>query len=129
MLILVSFIIPHFLRDSKVVKEVCDKLVSIAREKDSELPQMNPTHLILLYYATGEGMYWHADDDVNDGDNDHPIVSLSLGNTCVFGYRVNGVEKRVDIESGDVLVWGGPQRMMQHSVLRVYMGTCPDFLP
>ena len=35
-------------------------------------------------------MGWHRDSDPNDGDNDHPIVSISLGNRCAFGYKALG---------------------------------------
>jgi hypothetical protein len=39
---------------------------------------MEPTHLLLLYYTSTDGMGWHRDSDKNDGDNDQPIVSISL---------------------------------------------------
>ena len=29
-------------------------------------------------------MGWHKDSDPNDGDNDHPIVSISLGQFVLF---------------------------------------------
>jgi len=119
----------HCYRDSDQVAALCHSMISLARENDPAIPQMNPTHLIMLYYATAQGLYWHADDDVNDGDNDHPIVSLSLGNSCKFGYRINGQVKHIMLHSGDVLVWGGPLRMMQHAVLQVNSNTCPEYLP
>lgn len=109
------------------------------------MPAMNPTHLLLLYYTTADGMYWHTDSDENDGDNDHPIVSVSLGNTCEFGIKLCGKpEQTLMLErhssalfryilpfpiSGDVLIWGGPQRLLLHAVHRVRKGTTPSFLP
>lgn len=113
-----------------VIEGLCQSLVGQARAKDGKMPEMNPTHLLLLYYATAEGMYWHADADENDGDNDHPIVSVSLGNTAEFGYKLVGQkEATVLLESGDVLIWGGPNRMLLHTVHRVLLGTTPSYLP
>ena len=65
--------------DPEVIKSLCNLLVKKAQTQDPRMPDMQPTHLILLYYATHEGMYMHKDSDPNDGDNDHPIVSISIG--------------------------------------------------
>jgi alkylated DNA repair dioxygenase AlkB len=116
--------------DPEKVLELCHALVRAAQNQDSALPDMTPTHLLLLYYATADGMYWHSDSDKNDGDNNHPIVSISIGNSCDFGYKLMGRgEKTLLVESGDVLIWGGPNRLLLHSVQKVYMNTCPSFLP
>lgn len=116
--------------DAKSVQDLCEEMVSIARDKDNKMPQMFPTHLLLLYYATPDGMYWHKDSDPNDGDNDHPIVSVNVGNSCEFGYKLVGKpESTVLLESGDVLIWGGPNRMLLHCVHKVNSNTCPDYLP
>ena len=37
-------------------------------------------------------------------------------------------ESVVTLQSGDVLVWGGPERMLLHQVAGVAMGTCPAHL-
>jgi len=92
------------------------------------MPTANPTHLTLLYYKGEEGMFWHKDDDENDGDDDNPVVLISLGNTCDFGLKVDGVEVFAKFESGDVILFGGPQRLVEHCVGRLYPETCPDFL-
>ncbi|KAL6059101.1 hypothetical protein QOT17_014365 [Balamuthia mandrillaris] len=111
------------------VRTLCEALVSTARSLDKRMPEMNPTHLLLLYYATSQGMYWHRDSDKNDGDNDHPIVSISIGNSCDFGYKlVARQEEFLRLDSGDVLIWGGPNRMLLHSVGEVHAGSCPEFL-
>merc|ERR1712118_277151 len=77
----------HHYRDCSMVQALCSTLVDIARSVAPKLPQMDVTHMLLLYYTGAEGMGWHRDSDPNDGDNDHPIVSVSLGNTCEFGYK------------------------------------------
>jgi len=119
-------------KDPESVTTLCQSLVRKAREVDSQMPLMSPTHLLILLYTSSEGMYWHSDNDVNDGDNDHPIVSVSLGNSCDFGYRLDNTDEaglHMTLESGDVLVWGGPLRMLQHTVFKVFLNTCPDYLP
>ena len=116
--------------DADYVRMLCDNLVKLARQNDSKMPEMNPTHLLLLYYATEQGMHWHADADPNDGDNDHPIVSITVGNSCDFGFKIIGKkEETLKLESGDVLIWGGANRMLMHCVEKVYPNTCPEFLP
>ena len=113
-----------------VVLSICNQVIQAAQSRDSKLPDMNPTHLLLLYYATQDGMYWHKDSDPNDGDNDHPIVSISIGNSCSFGYKLMGrAEEYITLESGDILVWGGPNRMLLHCVESVQANTCPSYLP
>eukprot|EP00026_Physarum_polycephalum_P016186 Phypoly_transcript_17043.p1 GENE.Phypoly_transcript_17043~~Phypoly_transcript_17043.p1 ORF type:complete len:243 (+),score=23.71 Phypoly_transcript_17043:91-819(+) len=112
------------------ILDLCQQLVSTAQQHDPKLPDMNPTHLLLLYYATADGMCWHSDSDKNDGNNDHPIVSITIGNSCDFGIKRAGKkEEFLRLDSGDVLIWGGPNRMLPHCVEKVYMGTCPSYLP
>jgi len=66
----------------------------------------------------------------NDGSNDHPVVSVSLGNSCDFGYKLIGRQPQyIRLNSGDVVLFGGPQRMIEHCVQRVYKNTCPSYLP
>jgi hypothetical protein len=58
----------------KTLKTICNDLVKLAQQKSNKIPDMEITHLLLVYYANDEGMGWHRDSDKNDGDNDHPIV-------------------------------------------------------
>jgi len=119
--------IQTFPKPDKVLR-LCHALVDIARARDPALPPMTPTHLLLNLYKTAAGMMWHADDDPNDGDNDHPIISISIGADCDFGYELDGKVFNVTLKSGDILIWGGPQRMLRHAVLKVYPATCPTTL-
>jgi alkylated DNA repair protein (DNA oxidative demethylase) len=58
-----------------------------------------------------------------------PVVSLSLGDTCVF--RLGNTETRtrpwtdLELESGDLFVFGGPSRFAYHGVPKTYPGTGP----
>lgn len=118
---------------------------------NKELPMVCPTHLLLLHYSTDKGIGWHADDAENDGQNDHPIISFCLGNTCSFGYRpiwhnhsTEDIAKMtpeeykkhsyatdpefVSLCSGDVILWGGIHRMLVHNVDRVTPNSSPGYL-
>jgi len=114
--------------ESEKLASIASEIAKLAQDHDQSLPDFTPTHLLLLYYATKSGIGWHADGGANDGDNDHPIVSVSLGNSSVFGIKLNGSVEKILLESGDCIIWGGPQRMLVHSILEVKERTCPDFL-
>jgi len=66
----------------------------------------------------------HQDRD--EADFAAPVVSLSLGDSCLF--RIGG-KKRSDptrsfrLNSGDVVVLGGAARLAFHGVDRIYSGT------
>lgn len=69
-------------------------------------------------YAVGAKMSLHQDKD--EADLHQPIVSLSLGISAVFQFgglaRTDSVE-RIRLEHGDVVVWGGPDRLRYHGIL------------
>ncbi len=68
----------------------------------------------------------HAD---RDEPSPAPVVSLSLGDTCVF--RFGNADGRgrpwsdVRLESGDLFVFGGRPRRAYHGVPKVLAGTGP----
>jgi alkylated DNA repair protein (DNA oxidative demethylase) len=66
----------------------------------------------------------HQDRD--EEDFAAPVVSISLGDTALF--RIGGTERggrteTVKLQSGDVLVLGGPSRLCFHGIDRVLSGT------
>ena len=75
---------------------------------------------------------WHADriqgltpDEQNRVVD--PIISVSLGCQCKFGYKdFKGEQQDLLLESGDIIIWGGPARMMFHTVHRIYTNTTPS---
>jgi alkylated DNA repair protein (DNA oxidative demethylase) len=66
----------------------------------------------------------HQDKDEMARD---PVVSLSIGDTCLF--RFGNTSNRgqpctdVELESGDLFVFGGPSRLAFHGVPKIYPGT------
>ncbi len=79
-----------------------------------------PDACLINYYDTQAKMGAHQDRD--ETDFSAPIVSLSLGDACRFrfgGETRKGPTQSLDLESGDVLVFGGPSRLMFHGVDRI----------
>ncbi|MCB1486908.1 MAG: alpha-ketoglutarate-dependent dioxygenase AlkB [Bauldia sp.] len=83
-----------------------------------------PEACLVNYYASGTKMGLHQDAD--EADLSAPVVSISLGDTCLF--RIGGTSRRdptrsLRLSSGDVVVLGGESRMAFHGVDRIYPGT------
>ncbi|MFF4763032.1 alpha-ketoglutarate-dependent dioxygenase AlkB family protein [Streptomyces sp. NPDC001292] len=81
---------------------------------------------LINFYDAGAHMGMHRDSDEKSGA---PVVSLSLGDTCVFRFGNTGTRTRpwidVELRSGDLFVFGGPSRLAYHGVPRVHPGTAP----
>ena len=83
-----------------------------------------PQACLINYYGPAAKMGLHQDRD--EADFSAPVVSLSLGDSCLF--RVGG-GKRGDptrsfrLNSGDVLVLAGDARLAFHGVDRIYAQT------
>lgn len=112
--------------DQKFLMDMCTRFKTYVEAMDSTLTWDPVTHILTLWYPDAHGMGWHVDKyGGNDGDEGAPVYSLTIGNSCVFEYKlVETNEKRsVLLESGDIIVFGGPQRLMPHSVKKVIRGT------
>lgn len=76
-----------------------------------------PDACLINRYEPGARLSLHRDEDERDMTS--PIVSVSLGLPAVFlfGGRKRGDRpRRIRLESGDVVVWGGPDRLVYHGV-------------
>ena len=83
-----------------------------------------PDVCLINRYAPGARMSLHQDRD--ECDFDAPIVSVSLGLSAVFlwgGLRRSDAVARLRLHDGDVLVWGGPDRLRFHGVQPVAAGS------
>jgi alkylated DNA repair protein (DNA oxidative demethylase) len=83
-----------------------------------------PEACLVNYYGAGTRMGLHQDRD--EQDFAAPVVSISLGDTCLF--RIGGTERSdptasLRLSSGDVVVLGGAARLAFHGVDRIYPGT------
>jgi len=77
-------------------------------------------------YEPGAKMSLHQDR--NERDFDQPIVSVSLGLPALFlfgGAKRNDRAKRIPLDHGDVVVWGGPSRLFFHGVNTLTDGVHP----
>ncbi len=83
-----------------------------------------PDVALVNWYGPGARMGMHAD---REEPSAAPVVSLSLGDSCLF--RFGTAESRgrpwsdVELESGDLFVFGGPARRAFHGVPKVRPGT------
>ena len=83
-----------------------------------------PQACLVNFYTDTARMGLHQDRD--EADLSAPVVSVSLGDTCLF--RVGGTsrgERTVSfrLQSGDVVILGGEGRLAFHGVDRIYPST------
>jgi len=77
-----------------------------------------PDGCLINRYVPGAKLSLHQDRD--ERDFNAPIVSVSLGMPAVFqfgGWHRGDPVRRVPLQHGDVVVWGGPARLRYHGVL------------
>jgi DNA oxidative demethylase len=85
-----------------------------------------PDACLINRYLPGARLTLHQDKDENDFSA--PIVSVSLGLPAVFLFGGNArkdKQRRIPLQHGDVVVWGGPARLQHHGVLPLKDGHHP----
>ena len=83
-----------------------------------------PEACLVNFYQQGAKMGLHQDQD--EEDLAAPVLSVSLGDTAVFrfgGTALGGKTQTLKLNSGDLLVMGGPARLCFHGIDRVLSGT------
>jgi DNA oxidative demethylase len=83
-----------------------------------------PEACLVNFYDPTARMGLHQDRD--EEDLAAPVVSLSLGNSCIFrfgGNKRGGKTESLELVSGDALVLGGPARLAYHGVARILAGS------
>ena len=89
-------------------------------------PGFAPDACLINRYQPGARMGLHRDQDEHDFAA--PIVSVSLGLACSFlwgGLTRQSPTRRLALTHGDVLVWGGPSRLVFHGVAPLREGQHP----
>jgi alkylated DNA repair protein (DNA oxidative demethylase) len=85
-----------------------------------------PDACLINRYEPGTKLSLHRDED--ERDMTAPIVSVSLGLPAIFlfgGNRRGDRPRRIPLESGDVVLWGGPDRLVYHGVAPLAEGEDP----
>ncbi|WP_241724405.1 alpha-ketoglutarate-dependent dioxygenase AlkB [Dietzia sp. E1] len=87
-----------------------------------------PDAALVNLYGRGATMGLHQD---RDEASLAPVVSFSLGDACTFRFGTPEHRGRpytdVRLESGDLVVFGGPSRMAFHGVPKVFDSTAPSW--
>jgi alkylated DNA repair protein (DNA oxidative demethylase) len=91
--------------------------VAAAYDDPEPAREYRPDIALINHYDAGARMGLHRDGDEKSPD---PVVSLSIGATCLF--RFGNTENRgrpwtdVDLHSGDLIVFGDESRLAYHGV-------------
>ncbi|MDD0977612.1 DNA oxidative demethylase AlkB [Pseudomonas fontis] len=105
--------------------EVLLELAARAAEAAGFAP-FTPDACLINCYVPGNRLSLHQDRD--ERDYSHPIVSVSLGLPAIFqfgGHQRSDRAQRVSLSHGDVVVWGGEDRLRFHGVLPLKPGEHP----
>ena len=89
-------------------------------------PDFEPDACLINRYAPGAKLSLHQDKD--EPNLSAPIVSVSLGLPAIFqfgGLQRNDPLKRLMLEHGDVVVWGGESRLFYHGIQPLKPGQHP----
>lgn len=101
--------------------DLCQRAAEAAGYSDFQ-----PDACLINRYAPGAKLSLHQDKD--EQDFGAPIVSVSLGLPAIFqfgGMKRNDPVKRILLEHGDVVVWGGTSRLFYHGIQPLKMGFHP----
>lgn len=89
-------------------------------------PNFSPDACLINRYVPGARMSLHQDKD--ERDFNAPIVSVSLGLPAVFlfgGLQRGDKALRIGLEHGDIVVWGGSNRLAFHGIAPLAEGQHP----
>lgn len=92
-------------------------ILAAAAAAEAGFPDFQPDACLINSYEIGAKMGLHQDKD--ERDFTQPIVSVSLGIGAVFlfgGFRRTDRAFRISLNHGDVVVWGGEDRLRFHGV-------------
>jgi alkylated DNA repair protein (DNA oxidative demethylase) len=102
-----------------------DRFLRLARDAGAQagFADFLPDACLINRYLPAARMSLHQDRD--ERDLSAPIVSVSLGLPAMFlwgGLKRKDPARRIPLAHGDVLVWGGPDRLRYHGVLPLEAG-------
>ncbi len=92
--------------------------------RDLASAERDPDCCLINYYGEGAKMGLHQDKD--EADFSWPVLSISLGDDALFRIGNNtrgGKTESIWLNSGDVVIMGGPARLTYHGVDRIRFGS------
>ena len=100
--------------------------VAVRAAAEAGFANYDPDACLINRYLAGNKLGLHQDRDEKDARA--PIVSVSLGLPAMFlwgGERRSDPTRRLRLENGDVVVWGGRARFVYHGVAPIKDGEHP----
>jgi DNA oxidative demethylase len=92
--------------------------------RDLSRYQREPEACLVNFYHPEARMGLHQDRD--EADVSAPVLSISLGDSCLFRYggiQRGGRTQSIKLHSGDIMIIGGESRLCFHGVDRIYHNT------
>ncbi|CAM9294337.1 unnamed protein product [Pylaiella littoralis] len=109
----------HILQIPRAWTEVALRACRVAVAMDPSIPVLRPDICVVNHYSAASRLGWHQ-DLFSSRDPGLPVISLSLGNTATFLYRVSwkkgAATRSLRLEGGDALIFGGRSRGIIHAV-------------
>lgn len=102
-----------------------NELNPLALLQMNPLPEFRLDTVLLNYYPAKTGKLGRH-QDVTEEDKESPIVTISIGDSCIFNIgNTNYDDKGIDvqIDSGDVFVMACESRLAYHGVKKILPGT------
>jgi len=105
-----------------------DSLMTLATSaaREANYSDFQPDSCLINRYQAGTGLSLHQ--DIDERDFQQPIVSVSLGMSATFllgGSQRKDKTRKLLLEHGDVLVWGGVARKIFHGIAPLKEGSHP----
>jgi len=118
------------------LKKIVARALVTARQDYQLLPSMVPDTAIVNHYKQDGRIGMHQDKDESQETlaRGIPVISFSLGDSMDFSWQIKvpnseEVTKQTErLNSGDVLVFGGPSKNLYHSVDNCRANTMPAAL-
>jgi alkylated DNA repair dioxygenase AlkB len=126
------------------IEKIVMECVVEARAIDDQLPPMQVVETTIANYYRQKGGGGGNKDNKGGRLGEHqdisedqatilagrPVVSISVGNSMRFSYRLTKEDEKshIQLRSGDVLIFGGPARLIYHSVDNCEPSTAPPGL-
>lgn len=106
------------------------RLLAVQAAADAGFADFAPDACLINRYVPGAKMSLHQDK--NERRYSEPVVSISLGLPAIFlfgGHERSDKAQKVSLFHGDVVVWGGVDRLRFHGVMPIKEGVHPIMGP